>query len=92
MCSQVFLLFGIQNPNWKSKVFNNLSLKKWRSIIRKLFTGLEPTRNSIVAPTVFSLRNWGVNWYRTKRPVLASSQPDSSISDSTSWFKSHSKT
>lgn len=34
-----------------------------------------------VAPTVHSLRNAGVNWYRTKRPALAStSTPSSSLS------------
>lgn len=34
-----------------------------------------------VAPTVHSLRNAGVNWYRTKRPALASaSKPSSSLS------------
>lgn len=34
-----------------------------------------------VAPTVHSLRNAGVNWYRTKRPALAStSAPSSSLS------------
>ena len=25
-----------------------------------------------VAPTVFNLRNWGVNWYRTNRPAFGS--------------------
>lgn len=89
MCSQVFLEYGMQNPNSKSKVFNSFSLKKCFSIIRNLFTGWEPTVNSTlkqimlvnsaetlkvtyVAPTVFSFKNCGVNWYLTKRPELGS--------------------
>lgn len=46
ICSQVFLLFGMQKPNSKSKLFSSRSRKKCRSIMRNLFTGLSPTVNS----------------------------------------------
>ena len=46
ICSTVLRLRGMQNPNSKSKLFNNLSLKKCLSIIRNLFTALSPTTNS----------------------------------------------
>jgi hypothetical protein len=51
----VFLLFGIQNPNSKSKLLSNLSLKKWRSIIRNLLTALLPTVNSTLQQTTLFL-------------------------------------
>lgn len=48
----------MQNPNSKSKVFNNLSLKKCRSIIRNLLTGLLPTVNSTLQKkTVTNIRS-----------------------------------
>ena len=71
MCSQVFLLFGIQNPKSKSKVFNNFSRKKCLSIILNLFTASDPMVNSTVAPTVLNFRNSGVKQYRTKRPPVS---------------------
>ena len=71
ICSQVFRLFGMQNPKSKSKVFRSWPLKKCLSIILKLLTGSAPIVNSTVAPTVRSLRNSGVKQYLTKRPPVS---------------------
>ena len=73
MCSQELILFGMQKPKSKWKVFKCWPLKKCLSIIRKFLTGWLPTVNSTVAPTFFNLRNWNVRFtFKATRSKLVS--------------------
>lgn len=67
MCSQVFRLWGMQNPNSKSNVFSSLSRKKCLSIILKFSTAFVPTVNSTL--------EWKKNKLRLKSRIPFSLEP-----------------